>query len=161
MKTIILASAALLIATSLLRAKDDSTITMWRALSANSQNLHYALHSVREGGIPDPSTHEEALKRIDDALNQLVAAEVLISKEIELTRPPTKDAKDWQPIFEIVHRISDEYGYYVASDMCDLGGRRAFEILKSGDTFKLHLRLPKKALEDFLAAAKPLIAKAK
>lgn len=124
----------------------------WRTLSARSQNLHRQLLLMGPDTAPDPSMHEDALKGIETALNSLVKLGELHSKKIRLKAPKEIGDELTQKLFASVEPLSELYGVFVASEMCGLGARLYFILIKTDEEVELHLRLPEKELKKFESA---------
>ncbi len=149
--------------TFLARGDEPNNTRKWIELSAKSQNLHREILILGPGVGLDPATHEEDLKAVDKALNDLVAAGELVSKKITLIPAGEIDVEILKSLFKSIDPLRKTYGHFVAVEMCDLGARLRFETIKPYESVVLHLRLPKKEMKAFITrvTALKLIAKPK
>lgn len=95
-----------------------------------------------------PEDYEGELKAIDQSLNKLVKLGDLSSAKVRL-KSAQEVGKVIPRVFEEVEAIGEDYGIFVASEMCDLGARFHFMQIKPDEEIELHLRLPPKILEEF------------
>ncbi|MGD9420266.1 MAG: hypothetical protein Q7R22_015120 [Verrucomicrobiota bacterium JB025] len=146
----------ILLATEVVFGAEEGVLRKWQALSARSQNLQRQLMIVGRDAVPDPSTHKVALKGIDEALDDLVAAGELVSTRIKIDPPSEANEESYEGLFGVVERLSMEFGFFVAAEMCDLGARLRFIGIMPDEEFELHLRLPEKDLETFLTEVESL-----
>ena len=127
------------------REKDEA----WRSLSAHCQNLHNQLLRIGPNAAADPESHEDALRDIEKTLNLLVKLGELQEKKIHLKAPQELENESLQKIIASIEPLSKVYGVFVASEMCGLGARLYFQMVKTDEQVELHLRLPEKELRDF------------
>lgn len=130
---------------------------MWRALSAKTQNLYSELQMIPADTAADPSMHEEQLQAVNEALDDLVAAKELVSKRVTIISPVGAKDEDMKAIAGVIQLLGEEYGIFVASEMCDLGARLKFMVMMPDQPLELNLRLPDKYLKIFIDKASPIL----
>lgn len=105
----------------------------------------------------DPSMHEEQLQAVNEALDDLVAAKELVSKRVTIISPVGAKDEDMKAIAGVIQLLGEEYGIFVASEMCDLGARLKFMVMMPDQPLELNLRLPDKYLKIFIDKASPIL----
>jgi hypothetical protein len=129
---------------------------LWFDLSVATQNLQYKLQIIGPDTMPSYSMHEKELKRIDHLLDSLVEAGELNAKRIDLI-PINEESEDkYDILFKQVKTIGENYGMFVAAEMCDIGAKRRFIAQKPNEPLVLDLRLPSPEMALFLEEAKRL-----
>lgn len=158
MKTyLFLAGVLLILGAQRSLADNESSLLKWRVLSARTQNLYSELQLIPKDGAADPSIYEEQLKKVGDALDELVAAKELVSKRVTIQSPADAEQKELKAVADVIQLIGQEYGIFVASEMCDLGARLRFMIMMPDKPLDLHLRLPAQDLKTFMDVAEPFL----
>lgn len=127
--------------------KADDVTNLWIDLSAKVQNLHHQISAFGATSGLDFSTYEEDLKGIDKALEELVAAGELESKTVLLNVDGETGLNKIDELIPTIGQIGSKYGFFVASEMCDLGAKLRFMTFDQDQPIKLHLRLPREELE--------------
>lgn len=120
---------------------------LWREMSARVQNLHHRILVFGPSAGLDYSAFEVDLKGVDEALDELVAAGELESKTMQLRSAGELGEEKFESLSAIVEDVASRYGFFVATEMCDLGARMRFMTVESDQTLRLHLRLPKGELD--------------
>jgi hypothetical protein len=123
--------------------------------------LYSELQLIPKDGAADPSTYEKQLKGISDALNELVAAEELISMHITIKSPADAEQEELKAVADLIQQIGQDYGIFVTSEMCDFGARLRFMSMMPDKPIDLHLRLPAKDLKTFLDVVAPFVIEGK
>ncbi|MFC4994688.1 hypothetical protein [Rubritalea tangerina] len=132
-------------------ADELSQQRQWLSLSAQTQNLHHQLSRFDRDTNIDPSLYDADLKTINSTLNKMVSSKELSSRRIKLKPIDEVGDKLYQNLQEEVYKLAGKYGFYVASEMCDLGARLRFTIIETDKPLELHLRLPKSELDTFVS----------
>lgn len=126
----------------------------WMVLSARAQNAAKQFQMINPGGAADPSMFEKDLAVIDGALTKLVKSGDLVEKNIELLAPQKLGNKAFEALFNFAESISEEYGYFVALELLDIGLKRRLSSMDPNKPLLLHLRLPANQMEKFLKMTK-------
>jgi len=127
----------------------DKKSQAWRSLSAKCQNLHQQLLLIEKTSAPEISKHRQAIESIENTLNLLVELGALREKKIIIKAPKEVGDDSFQKVLTSVKPISEDYGIFVASEMCGIGARLYFTVIKSVEPVELHVRLPEKELKVF------------
>jgi len=152
---IVITSFIILVISSCEQKKENGISAKWIALSASSQNLHEGLSYI-EGGNPDLSAHEAELNNVDKALEELVKSGALISKKISLKTATKLDQNALYELFKSIDHLGKKYGIYTAKEMCDMGARHRFELVKPNHNLELNVRLPQDELDILLKKVEEL-----
>jgi hypothetical protein len=125
----------------------------WMVLSARAQNVAKQFELIKPGGAADPSMFKEDLEAIEGSLKKLVKCSDLVEKKLELLPPEKLGDKGFEALFEFAESISEDYGYFVALELLDIGLRRRLSVMDPNQPVSLLLRLPASQMENFLKIA--------
>lgn len=137
--------------------KPENPAEAWRLLSARCQNLHHELLTVMRDGAPNPDGVNPEIDRITKLLDYLVESGELVKKEVSVSFPDGEaESGAITGFLESLDPIAENYGIFVAREMCDFGARLRLMTVAPGQPLKLTLRLPKEELKEFLEANRRL-----
>ena len=146
-----------LLATSLVRASETDIAKKWFELSKDSQNIGFSLEWAMKTGRPDDIVYKEGIKKIDLALQYLVKQKVLVEKHLIINFSlDGEKATSYSKLEKFASSLSDDYGYFTAMEMCDIGVRSKLAEFGEGDNYTLKVRLPEARMDKFLQLVETL-----
>ena len=140
----------LVMALSLSAKEEKSPNPAWMKLSVCVQNVAWEFRLLPDEGAPDPDSFEDSLKKINEALDELVKDGELVERKVDLLPPEDLDDEGFEFLMDYAGKLSEAYGHYTALELMDIGLEKRLSVLKPGEPFVLRLRLPAEQLNDLL-----------
>jgi hypothetical protein len=158
MKSIIILTSLLLI--SPIVQADEASKTknseIWLKITIQTQNVAHKMQRDRRllGDSPlDPDQYKKDIETTNIVLSELVKAGELEVKLIELLPLNKLGDEGLGFIMEYAESLSEKFGHFVALELLDMGLTKQLSIYQPSQPFPLHLRLPKKEMNDFIMKA--------
>ena len=139
--------AGLLLSQSLFGGEE--THALWMELSAKCQNVARGLAGIGPHTSPDEMGFTPDLIAIDVLLDKLVEEKELVRIEMQLKNPSDWEGDVGPKLLELVKVLSEKYGFYVASEMMDLGFRLELNPIEDGKPLPMNLRVPSETGKKF------------
>ena len=127
----------------------EETHALWLELSAKCQNVAHGLNGVGPHTDPETLQFGPSLLRIDLLLDRLVEEKELVRQEFKLKNPSEWPGEAGPELIETVKTLAEKYGFFVASEMLDVGFRLELDPIKEGEPFLMVVRVPKELGKDF------------
>ena len=115
---------------------------LWMELSAKCQNVARGLAGVGPHTAPDELNFTPDLIGIDVLLDKLVEEKELVRIEMQLKNPSEWEGDVGPELLVFIKSLSEKYGFYVASEMMNLGFRLELSPIEDGKPLPMELRVP-------------------